>query len=74
MSEKKVEDGTLWNTPAGATPSAFAQLDLLAPTVPLTPEEIARFEAAVEERIKPYKTRSYRDPTWYWNKHFRHGR
>lgn len=69
--EKKVEGGTLWNTPAGSLPSPFAQLDPNAPIVPFTEEEKAKMEAELEERLKPYKTPAYRDPTWYWNKHAR---
>jgi hypothetical protein len=74
VSEKKVEGGTLWNTPAGSLPSPFAQLDLNAPIVPLSPEEIAKIEAEIEERTRPYRTQSYRDPTRFWNKHSRYGR
>lgn len=66
--EKKVEGGTLWNTPAGSAPSAFAQLDMNAPIVPLSPEEIEKLEAEIEVRTRPYRTQGYRDPTWFWNK------
>lgn len=72
--EKKVEGGTLWNTPAGSLPSPFADLDMNAPIVPFTPEEIEKMERELEERLRPYRTPSYRDPTWYWNKHARYGR
>lgn len=70
MNEKRT-GGTLWNTPAGACPSGLADLDLTAAIERLTPEEIAEYKRKLAERLKPYETPSYRDPTWFWNKHYR---
>lgn len=72
MSEKKVEGGTLWNTPAGALPSAFSQLDPNAPLPEISEEEIAEMSLKIEERTRPYRTPAYRDPTWFWNRPWRY--
>lgn len=83
--EKKVEGGTLWNTPAGSLPSPFAQLDMKAALAQLTPEEMEKIRREADEALEKdpvyqsfkrgaEESRRWRDPTVYWNKHSRYGR
>ena len=81
---KKAEGRTLWNTPAGSSPSPFAQLDMTAISR-LTPEELDELRRTTQERLdkdpiyQSFKrgaevSRRENDPTLHWNKHARDGR
>lgn len=70
MSRERGPQGPLWDTPASPV-SPFSQLDPNAPLPEFSDEEKAELERKIEERTRPYRTPSYRDPTWFWNRPWR---
>ena len=75
----KAEGKTLWNTPAGALPSPFADLVF---TREISREEMEEVRRHVEDALSKdpvyqsfkrgaEEARRWRDPTAYWNKHTR---
>lgn len=81
---KKPEGRTLWNTPAGSSPSPFAQLDMVAISR-LTPEDLDELRRATQEKLdkdpvyQSFKrgaeaSRRASDPTMHWTKPARDGR
>lgn len=81
---KKAEGRTLWNTPAGSTPSSFADLDVTA-LARLTPEDFEELRRTTNEKLdndpvyQSFKrgleaSRRLHDPTVYWNQRTRDGR